>query len=205
MRYVLLLLLFFFSQFHKIVLYLSAPPPSPPMKETTVHEVELGALSMDLSSDYTLYWLHFIVSPLAIALAHPPLLSFSIRFLVMMRRGDHMIILEQQILLERQVWLSTWNSLIATAMILQRRLLSQEVLKNTVTLWYYFYCFCSSQWFFYLWVLCPWRIKILKDKDDIRGIHPVGCKDWSINLNKCICRNIQLVHVISLAVIMAVV
>lgn len=45
----------FFSQFQKIVLYLSAPPPSPPMKETTVHEVELGTLSMDLSSDYTLY------------------------------------------------------------------------------------------------------------------------------------------------------
>ena len=33
---------FFFSQFQKIVLYLSAPPRSPPMKETTVHEVELG-------------------------------------------------------------------------------------------------------------------------------------------------------------------
>lgn len=44
-----------FSQFQKIVLYLSAPRPSPPMKETTVHEVELGTLSMDLSSDYTLY------------------------------------------------------------------------------------------------------------------------------------------------------
>ena len=68
MRYVLLF--FFFSQFQKIVLYRSAPPPSPPMKETTVHEVELGTLSMDLSSDYTLHRLHFIVSPLA--LAHPP-------------------------------------------------------------------------------------------------------------------------------------
>ena len=83
-----------------------------------------------------------------------------------MRRGDHMIILEQQILLERQVWLSTWNSLIATAMILHRRLLSQEVLKNTITLWYYCHCFCSCQWFFYLWVLCPWCIKIPKDKDN---------------------------------------
>ena len=82
-----------------------------------------------------------------------------------MRRGDHMIILEQQILLERQVWLLTWNSLIATAMILHRRLLSQEVLKSTITLWYYCYCFCSCQWFFYLWVLCPWRVKIPKDKD----------------------------------------
>ena len=45
----------FLSQFQKIVLYRSAHPPCPPMKETTVHEVELGTLSMDLSSDYTLH------------------------------------------------------------------------------------------------------------------------------------------------------
>ena len=39
----------------------------------------------------------------------------------------------------------------------------------------------------------------------IHGMHPVGCKDQLIDLNMCICRNIRPVHVISVAVIMAVV
>ena len=60
------------------------------------------------------------------------------------------------------------------------------------------------QWFWYLCVLRPWRIKILKDKI-ICGMCPVGCKDRSINLNMCICKN-NPVRLISVAVIiMAVV
>ena len=45
----------------------------------------------------------------------------------------------------------------------------------------------------------PQRCKI------IHGMHPVGCKDRSIDLNMCICRDIQPVDIISVAVIMAVV
>ena len=39
----------------------------------------------------------------------------------------------------------------------------------------------------------------------IHGMSPVGCKDRSINLNIGICRNIQPVHVISVAVLVTVV
>ena len=39
----------------------------------------------------------------------------------------------------------------------------------------------------------------------IHGMCLLGCKDQSINLNVCICRNIQRVHVISVTFIMAVV
>ena len=60
-------------------------------------------------------------------------------------------------------------------------------------------------------ILLPLRLASLMYKNPqrhkvIHGMHPVGCKDRSIDLNICICRlRYSAVCVISVAVIMAAV